>query len=455
LGSSTTDQSSFRSLITLSQTEGDVAPGALHRLRLSTPALSGRLASRDTASAITRHVASGSAVTKAELTRTTGLARSSVSTAVDDLLDSGVLEMAGTTDPVGRGRPGDVLVLAEGFGTVLVADVGAATTRLCVSDLSQRSQAVRQVALDVRRGPQECLLRLSEHLDELLALDGRRGPVRVLVIGLPGPVDTHAGRPVRPPIMPGWDGYPVAQELGERYDCPVVVENDVNLRALGEARALPDDQCPLLFVKVGTGIGAGIVTAEGHLHHGADGAAGDIGHVRARASATARCECGATGCIEAVASAAAVLRDLAGHAELDGRSPQSVDDLVELLRARDQTALRRVRQAATDLGEVIAMLVHFYNPARVVLGGLMAEASDDTLAGVRSVVYQSALPLATRNLVLTHPRLGSDAGVSGGLVLGLETALSAEALGRVRPASRRLSTPDHSTTSVRPQRRSS
>lgn len=408
-----------------------MVPGAQQHLRLTVPTLTGRLDAAATASVLARHVASGVATTKAELTRVTGLARSSVSTAVDDLVEARVMRLAGTTSPAGRGRPGDVLAIAEGYGTVLVADMGASTTRLCASDLSQRTRSRARVDLDVRLGPEESLRLLESHLDQIIDDAGDLGPVKVLVVGLPGPVDTRAGRPVRPPIMPGWDGYPVAQVLSDRYSCPVVLENDVNLRALGEARALPEDQCPLLFVKVGTGIGAGIVTADGHLHHGSDGAAGDIGHVRARsATAPVECLCGATGCIEAIASASAVLRDLAAAPELASRVPRCVDDVVALVRGRDATALRRVREAAADLGEVIAMLVHFYNPARVVLGGLMAEASDDTLAGVRSVVYQSALPLATRNLVLTHSQLGAGAGVAGGLVLGLEMALSADALAR-------------------------
>lgn len=407
-----------------------VVLGAAQRLRLTVPTLAGRLDAASTASVLTRHVAAGAAVTKAELTRATGLARSSVSTAVDDLIAARVLRLEGTTSPVGRGRPGDVLTFCEDYGVVLVADVGASVTRVCASDLNQGVRAQQQTDLDVRCGPEESLRLLQDQLDQVVLTARTTAAVRVLVVGLPGPVDTRAGHPVQPPIMPGWDGFPVAHLLAERYSCPVVIENDVNLRALGEARALPESQCPLLFVKVGTGIGAGIVTADGHLHHGADGAAGDIGHVRVRGAASTECLCGATGCIEAVASASAVLRDLAASPELSANPPVSVADVVDLLRRRDQVAVRRIREAAADLGEVIAMLVHVYNPARVVLGGRLAEASDDTLAGVRSVVYQSALPLATRNLVVTRSQLGSDAGIAGGLVLGLELALSARSLTR-------------------------
>ena len=242
---------------------------------------------------------------------------------------------------------------------------------------------------------------------------------------MPGPVDGQHGIPVRPPIMPGWHAYPVAARLRRTFGCPVLLENDVNLRALGEARALPADQAPLLFVKVGTGIGGGLITGAGELHHGADGAAGDIGHVRVRGGPDVRCVCGNVGCIEALASASAIARRLG--AESGGEA--TIADVRALVARGDPTVLRLVREAAELIGEVVATLVHFYNPARVTIGGSVAAASDDLLAGIRSVVYQRALPLATRNLVLANSVLGEFAGVAGAAVLGIERVLSADGIG--------------------------
>jgi predicted NBD/HSP70 family sugar kinase len=204
----------------------------------------------------------------------------------------------------------------------------------------------------------------------------------------------------------------------------VILENDVNLRALGEARALPDDQSPLLFVKVGTGIGGGLITREGALHHGADGAAGDIGHIRVRGAPDVVCICGNVGCIEAVASANAIAQRLSTEAD-----PVTIADVRARIARNDPAALALVREAAGLIGEVVATLVHFYNPARVTLGGSVTAASDELLAGVRSVVYQRALPLATRNLVLANSVLGEYAGLAGAMVLGIEQALSASDIG--------------------------
>jgi predicted NBD/HSP70 family sugar kinase len=398
-------------------------PSPLPPLRLSA-ARTGRIDAAVTLSTVARLVASGAAVSKADLVAAAGLARTTVSTAVDELLDRGLLQVDGTRPTVGRGRPADRLALSPRGGHVLLADVGASSAHLAVVDLSQRMLARTEVPVDMTDGPDAVLRTVETQLTHLRETVPAEVPVRAVVIGLPGPVDGTHGVPIRPPIMPGWHAYPVAARLSQTFDCPAVLENDVNLRALGEARALPADQVPLLFVKVGTGIGGGLVSREGTLHHGADGAAGDIGHVRVRGAPDEPCVCGNVGCIEAVASAGAIARRLGAP----GR-PVPTAEVRALLARGDATAVAAVREAAALIGELVATLVHFYNPARVTIGGGLSAASDELLAGVRSVAYQRALPLATRNLVLTNSVLGEYAGLAGAAVLGIERALSTESIG--------------------------
>ncbi|MGI5131468.1 ROK family protein [Pseudonocardia sp. CA-107938] len=372
-------------------------------------------------STIARLVASGTAVSRADLVPAAGLARTTVSAAVDDLLARGLLRPDGMRPTLGRGRPADRLAISAQGGTILVADLGARICQLAVGDLNQHILARTEIAADVRDGPGAVLDAVEDGLRALLRRSGTSTPPGAIVIGVPGPVDGRLGIPVRPPIMPGWHAYPVTARLRETFGCPAVLENDVNLRALGEARALPADQAPLLFVKVGTGIGGGLVTRDGGLHHGADGAAGDIGHVRVRGAPDQLCVCGNVGCIEAVASASAIVRSLP---DVEG-----ISALRALLGRGDPAAIAAVRDAAGLIGELVATLVHFYNPARVALGGSLTAASDELLAGVRSVVYQRALPLATRNLVLTNSVLGERAGLAGAMVLGIEQVLSADTIG--------------------------
>jgi predicted NBD/HSP70 family sugar kinase len=396
----------------------------LPTLRLSAPPLSGRIDAAVTLSTVARLVASGAAISKADLVPAAGLARTTVSTAVDELLARGLLRIDGTRPTAGRGRPADRLALSPSGGYVLLADVGASSAHLAVVDLSQRMLARTKVDVDMHDGPDAVLEVVETELTTLRDTVPAGVPARAVVIGLPGPVDTTRGVPVRPPIMPGWHAYPAAARLSQTFGCPAMLENDVNLRALGEARALPPDQAPLLFVKVGTGIGGGLVGREGMLHHGADGAAGDIGHVRVRGAPDDTCVCGNVGCIEAVASAGAIARRLGAP----GR-PVPVAEVHSLLARGDPATVAAVREAAGLIGELVATLVHFYNPARVTIGGGLSAASDELLAGVRSVAYQRALPLATRNLVLTNSVLGEYAGLAGATVLGIERVLSTESIG--------------------------
>lgn len=373
-------------------------------------------------SAVAQLIAAGIATTKPQLARATGLARSTISAALHRLQAAGLVCDAGLGMSTGRGRPPEVLALSPRAGVVLVADITPLHIRGAVATLGQRVLAAEAIEFSLAEGPEPTLNAAVDLLRRLLGgLPPQLTIVRAIVASLPGPVDAKRGMPVRPPIMPGWDAFPVADWLSEHFECPCLADNDANLMALAEARCLPADQSPLLFVKVGAGIGGGLILADGHLHRGADGAACDIGHLRVPGVEDAICRCGNVGCVEAVASAQAITEKLR---KAQNNPNATRVDLERLARLGDPVAIRLIRDAATVLGETVAALVHMYNPARVVLGGPLTDASDDLLAGVRSVVYQRALPLATRNLTLAHSQLGNMAGVIGATVLGVEHVLS-------------------------------
>ncbi|MDV9174769.1 ROK family transcriptional regulator, partial [Streptomyces sp. W16] len=234
--------------------------------RLGAPGSGSRRHPDAVRSQIARLIAAGEASHRLDLSRLTGLSRSSIHTHVQDLVDAGLLhgEDAGGG---GRGRPALRLSLAGDAGVVLIADLTTFSTRCLVTDLTQRVLADTTVPWPLAEGPERTVNLLVDQFTDLLEqakVPGDRP--RVLVVGLPGPVDVARGMAVRPPIMPGWDGFPVAERLGGELGCPVLVDNDVNLMALGEARTVPPEQLPVLFVTVGAGIGAGFVRADGTLH---------------------------------------------------------------------------------------------------------------------------------------------------------------------------------------------
>jgi predicted NBD/HSP70 family sugar kinase len=365
------------------------------------------------------------AVTRADLARVTGLARSTVAQRVDTLLAKGLVIDSGGSVSTG-GRPPAVLAFNRDAGVVLVADLGATHARVAVSDLAGTPLAERAADQDIAFGPERVLTWLDERFAELLEELGRSPQdVRGIGVGVPGPVEFDSGRPVNPPIMPGWDDFPIPEWFAGRYGAPVLVDNDVNIMARGEHRMHWRETEHLLLIKVGTGIGCGIV-ADGHIHRGARGAAGDIGHIQATSSDDVICRCGNIGCLEAIAGGQALAERLAAQGEDASQSR----DVVRLVRSGHPGAIRMVRDAGRTLGEVLAGTVNFFNPAVIVIGGDIAEAHAQLLAGVREGIFSRSLPLATRDLRIVPSRLGDRAGVIGAATMVIEHVLSPAAVDR-------------------------
>ncbi|WP_112263888.1 ROK family transcriptional regulator [Lentzea terrae] len=371
--------------------------------------------------AVLRMLMDGSPRTRAEIVAATGLARSTVRARLDLLVAAGLVTGSGTGESTG-GRPAGRFGFNPGAQHVLAAEVGATHATVAVSDLGCRLLAVEQVDLDVADGPAAILPLLVTTWRSLLS-DVDAAEIAGVGIGLPGPVEHSTGRPNNPPIMPGWDGFDVPAAITAEFDVPVLVDNEVNLEALGEHTASHPDVAHMIVVKAATGIGAGLIS-NGVLHRGAAGAAGDLGHIRVPEGGGALCRCGNTDCLEAVAAGpalAAKLRNL-------GHPAASTADVVNLVRAGNLEAGRVVRQAGRDIGEVLAGCVSMFNPSLVVIGGLLAEAGEMLLAGVRESIYRRSLPLATENLRIVASGAGETAGALGAAAMVVRHVLSPEVL---------------------------
>ena len=372
------------------------------------------------------HIRSGRATTRGDLVAMTGLGRATVAQHLDALMARRLVSEDGHRSSTG-GRPAGRLVFNHEAGVVLSADLGATHTSVGVTDLAGTPLAQLTADLDIASGPEAALDWVLARFDEVLAEAGRdAGEVRGVGIGVPGPVEHVTGRPVNPPIMPGWDGFPIPERVAAAYDVPVLVDNDVNIMAIGEyVRHYRYRVEHLVYIKVGTGIGSGIV-ANGSIHRGADGAAGDIGHIQLSGHQDAVCRCGNRGCLEAVAGGGAMAATLArlGHETANSR------DVVRLARAGEADAVQLVRDAGRLLGEVLAAVVSFFNPRVIVVGGDVAHAGDSLLAGVREGVYTRSLPLATRDLRIARALLDDAAGVIGAATMVIEHVMSPDVVDR-------------------------
>ena len=358
-------------------------------------------------------------LSRVQLADRLGVSRTTIAAEVTRLAELGLASEVGRAASRG-GRRSTLVDLAADLRFVGIS-IGATGMSVGVTDGRLSVLGMRHRDCDIRQGPEVVLAAALEEVRAVLAEVGVDRPLGAGV-GVPGPVDFHRGVSVSPPIMPGWDGYPVRDAVARELGCAVVLDNDVNVLAVGEqhagvARAARD----FLYVKIGTGIGCGIVV-DGELYRGVDGCAGDIGHIRVDDFGPT-CACGNTGCLEAFAGGAALARDALSMAR-SGRSPVLAEilerngevtaaDIGLAVSRGDAQAVQLIRDSGHRIGQVLASLVSFFNPGLIVIGGRVTGLGHALLAEIRGVTYRRPLPLATGNLPIVLSELGDEGGVVG------------------------------------------
>jgi predicted NBD/HSP70 family sugar kinase len=386
------------------------------------PTAAGPLLTQD-AARLLELLRDGTPRTRSELATMTGLARSTVAGRLAGLMASGLVVQSGGAVSSG-GRPPAHVVFNPSARILVAVDLGATHGVVAVADLAGSILHTDSRALNIADGPEAVLDWAIDAARRLLRREGR--PTRDLVgvgVGLPGPVEHSTGKPTNPPIMPGWDRFDVPAYIRRRFDVPVLVDNDVNVLALGEQATSWREHTDLLFVKVSTGIGAGIISG-GRLQRGAQGSAGDLGHVRVPFTRDTPRHGDEGADLEALASGPAIARWISET----GTPATTSQDVVELERAGNAAAIQAIRQAGRDLGEVLATCVNLLNPSVVVIGGSIARAGEHLLAGVREVVYGQSTPLATQHLTIAPSRAGDTGGVLGAAIMVIQNTLDPDAI---------------------------
>ncbi|MFL6698387.1 MAG: ROK family protein [Vitreoscilla sp.] len=369
------------------------------------------------------------------LSQRLSLSRAHANAVVAGMLEQGWLDRGGQRQSSG-GRRAETLCLHPALGVLLCADLGATSIEVAVLSLDLQVLARHGEPIDVRLGPGLVLSRIRALMREVLAMRKLKArDVLAIGMGVPGPVDFATGQPVEPPLMPQWDSFSIRDDLRAEYEAPVWVDNDVNLMALAELwrlkRALPN----FLVLKVGTGIGCGVV-CHGEVYRGANGSAGDVGHICVD-PAGPRCHCGNVGCVETMAGGPAIARDAttaaqAGHSaplaeRLAAAGVLTPEDVGQASRAGDAAANQIVQRAGTQIGQMLASVVNFFNPSHVFVGGGLTRIGPLFLASLRQCVYQRSLALSTRHLEVGYTPLGDQGGLIGAGVLALQETLRGRA----------------------------
>lgn len=365
-------------------------------------------------------IRSGAAASRADISRLTGLAPSTVTARVEILAQNRYLRDAGPGTSSGGRRPKHLEVDPEA-GAVLGASLGARHANLGLFDMAGALLGTRHIDLDVADGPQKILARISTEADSMvIEQGGAELQLRGIGLGLPGPIDSPGGRLVSPSRMPGWNGVDAATKLSELTGIPVRADNDANLMALGEYVSLPDDVDHMAYVMAGSSIGCGII-ASGKPFRGHRGMAGDISHVSVPSAPQVACSCGKVGCLDVVAGGAAIVANLRAA----GVAVEDTSDALGMAENGDPLATQMLREAGTRTGGVLATIINFFNPQRLVLGGSLSEA-DAYVAGLRSAIYTECLPLATDYLEIAVTRTKEFGGVIGAAQLILDHIFDAQ-----------------------------
>ncbi|HSI48868.1 MAG TPA: ROK family protein [Ideonella sp.] len=381
--------------------------------------------------ALLDHIFWSSGLSRDALSGQAAFSKSRTNAAVAGLLAQGVIETTEEQVATG-GRRAQTLRLSRRLGVLISVAMGATGVEVGVLAPDLTLLAHHSEPANVRDGPALLLARIRTLMKQLLQQCGAKAAdVIAIGIGVPGPVDFGLGQLVNAPLMPEWDGYPIREDLKADFSAPVFVDNDVNVMALGElwrlGRSLPN----FLVVKVGTGVGCGIV-CHGQVYRGANGSAGDVGHICVDPNGP-RCHCGNLGCVETMAAGPAMVRAATEAAQagkspalakaLESGKPLRLQDVALASRAGDAAAHAIVQRSGALIGQMLASVVNFYNPSHVFIGGGIQRIGPLFLAAVRQSVYHRSLALSTRHLEIQYTPLGERAGLIGAAALAMQERL--------------------------------
>ena len=369
-------------------------------------------------------------ISRAGIAKEIGLSRAAVSTIVNDLIATGIVRDAELRTKT-SGRPRTLLEIDPEAGYIAGIDMGASHMSIVITNFGADVIVEKEIPFEIAKGPDFCITQANDLLECLLAETGLSMlHLSAVGIGVPGPIASDAGMVIAPPIMPGWDRFPIRDTLEKLWNKPVSVNNDAELGALGEwAYGAGRGARELAYIKVGTGIGAGLLIG-GRVYRGSTGSAGEIGHLTMDNNGPL-CTCGNRGCLEAFSGCQAIAQHAINAIRYGKRTqlaqlPQgevTAKDVATAAQRGDLVAQQVMEEAGEHLGVAIAGLVNIFNPDVIVVGGGVAQIGDLFLEPIRKAVTQRSLPAAADNVRITTALLGRRSSSLGAVVQALSLAV--------------------------------
>ena len=360
-------------------------------------------------------------ISRVDLARRSGLARSTVSVIVQELLRRDLVRTSHLAKSRG-GRPPIVLRFNDDRYRILGVDLGASHATVCSVNLRGRVLAEETRAFDVQGDPDGALDLVVDLVERVTAATPEPQDLIGVGLGVPSPLDSAHPENLSERILPQWRGRRPRVELEARLGTPVFMDNDANLGALAEHQWARGASVPsLAYIKVSTGVGSGLIL-DGRVFSGATGIAGEIGHTAIDASGPP-CRCGLSGCLEAMVGAGSLTRRLS---ELTGEDASNLgpEDIARAAREGDPRCTQVVQEAGRYLGIAIANLVNLVNPAEVVLGGSLTDAGDLLLDPLHEAVRERALFASVEQAQVRVGTLGHRAVALGAATQVLQSFLA-------------------------------
>lgn len=349
-------------------------------------------------------------LTQSGLARVTSLSPGTISSLVKELLQK---DKVRTQSVVSHGRRATQVSLTADSRRVLGVDIGRSHLRLAVFDMEHNVLARRDVVLQHGHRADETVKRARGIVEKLLAETNLAlKDLELAVVGLPASIAPD-GTVVQASVLPDWSELDLQKMCQETFEVPVFLENDANLGALAVRATQAADSENLIYIKLATGVGAGLIL-NGSLYRSASGLVGEIGHIQIADNGTV-CTCGNRGCLETVASVRRLVDDFNVVRQV---GPQTLDDLIAAAMGNDPTVLRLLGDAGQALGKMMATLGNLFAPDVVVVGGSLGPATEKVLITARAAIAQHALPAVAQRTIFASSSLAESTEILGAGVLG-------------------------------------
>jgi predicted NBD/HSP70 family sugar kinase len=368
-------------------------------------------------------------ISRADLSRRTGLSRSTVSAIVNDLLSTGLVKEAYAGVSTGGRRP-IMLEFQDEASLIVGVELGATHISCVLTDLRCKVRAHWSALVPVRDQPKLALDKMIMGVRSVLDTEGVHSS-QLLGIGVavPSPVDSKRPEELLPLIIPKWQGYNIAAPLKQNFSRPVFIDNDANLGALAEFWWVAGPSVRnLAYIKVATGIGAGLII-DGRIFRGSGGIAGEIGHTSIDSSG-ARCECGLNGCLNTFIGTRFLLERAADHVRAGGSTrpaPETLDELVDAALDGEPNSVELIRYTGRRLGVGVANMLNLLNLDTVVLGGGITRAGDLLVDALREMLEKTSLTESVSHADIRVSALDEWGIAVGAATLVLESALQTPA----------------------------